>query len=199
MTKCSLGILVSGSGSNLQAILEACRSDDYPAHVSLVLCNVPGVKAIERAKNFNIPTHVISHQDFPNREAFEKQLVEKLEEAKVDYVILAGFMRLLSPFFIRRFPSRILNIHPSLLPEFPGTHAIERAFTAKIPQTGVTVHFVDEGTDTGPILLQEKVPIAKEDTLESLEEKIHRVEHKLYPQAIRIVSEKLLGKSEKFL
>lgn len=183
--KSRLAVLVSGNGSNLQAILDAAEEPAYPAEVALVLSNRPQAFALERARRANVPAAVIPHQDFPTREAFEKELIKKIKEARIDLVILAGFMRVLTPFFVGQFPSRILNIHPSLLPAFPGTHAIQKAWDAGVDITGVTVHFVDEGTDKGPVLFQEKVPVAGCKTVEELEKKIHQVEHKIFPETIR--------------
>lgn len=195
--KCRLGVLVSGTGTNLQAILDATEAKDYPAEVAIVISNVAGAPALERAKKKGIPTAVIPHALYETRGEFERDIAVQMENHKVDLVILAGFMRVLTPFFIRLFPNRIMNIHPALLPAFPGTHAIERAWKEKLPVTGVTVHFVDEGTDTGPILLQEEVPIEPGISLERLEAKIHEVEHRLYPKAIRLFAEGKLEKPER--
>lgn len=192
--KCRLGVLVSGEGTNLQAILDASKDDSYPAEVTIVLSNVPGAGALKRAERGKIPTAIVSHKNFQSREEFEKALIEKLDRAGIDLVILAGFMRVLSPHFVRHYPNRILNIHPALLPLFPGTHAIERAWASGVKTTGVTVHFVDEGTDTGPVILQEEIPLETGMTLKGLEEKIHRTEHRLYPEAIRLYAEGLVKK-----
>jgi len=190
MTKrCRLGVLVSGNGSNLQAILDACGAKDFPAQVQLVISNKAEAFALERARKKGVAASVVSHRDFPSRESFEDRLIAALEDAKVDLVILAGFMRVLSPRFVRHFAGRILNVHPALLPSFPGTHAIEQAWNYGVRVTGVTVHVVDEGTDTGPIILQEPVVLDAKETLESLEEKIHSVEHRLFPEAIRLFAE----------
>ena len=192
--RCRLGVLVSGSGTNLQAILDASEKESYPAEVTIVISNVPEAFALERARKKQIPTAVIPHQRYESREKFEKEIVHQLEGAGVDLVVLAGFMRVLSPYFVRRYQGRILNIHPALLPNFPGTHAIQRAWEAQVKETGVTVHFVDEGTDTGPTILQEKIPMAPGESLQGLEEKIHQVEHRLYPEAIRLFAEGKLKK-----
>ncbi len=190
-SKCRLGVLVSGNGSNLQAILDACQEDSYPAEVRIVVSNQPKAFALQRAQKRGIPTVVVPHRDYPSRELFEKEIASRLEAAQVELVVLAGFMRLLSPFFVRRFADRIFNIHPALLPSFPGTDAIRKAWDSGVKTTGVTVHFVDEGCDTGPIVLQEPVTIDPGETLQTLEEKIHKVEHRLYPEAIRLFA---LGK-----
>lgn len=182
-----LGVLVSGSGTNLQAILDASKDPSYPAEVALVISNVPDVRALERARTASVPTVVISHQG-RSRELFETELIRNLDGAPIDIVVLAGFMRILSPNFLYHYKGRVLNIHPALLPSFPGVHAIEQAWKYGSKVTGVTVHFVDEGVDTGPIILQKEVPIDEKDDLTSLEEKVHAVEHRLYPEAIRLVA-----------
>lgn len=194
--KCRLGVLVSGTGTNLQAILDATGTKDYPAEVAIVISNVAGAPALKRAEKKGIPTAVIPHDRYETREEFEREIAGKLESQKVDLVILAGFMRILTPFFVRLYPNRIMNIHPALLPAFPGTHAIERAWKEKVPVTGVTVHLVDEGTDTGPIVLQEEVPVEPGMSIEGLEAKVHKVEHRLYPKAIRLFAEGKLEKPE---
>jgi len=190
MTKrCPLGVLVSGNGSNLQAILDACEQKNFPAEVRIVISNKAEAYALERAHAKGIATAVVSHGEFPSRGAFEEKLISQLESSKVDFVVLAGFMRVLSTRFVRHFAGRILNIHPALLPAFPGTHAINQAWNYGVKVTGVTVHFVDEGTDTGPIVLQEAVALDEKESLESLEEKIHSVEHRLLPEAVRLFAE----------
>lgn len=188
--KCRLGVLVSGNGTNLQAILDASAEKDYPAEVRLVISNQPDAYALKRAQKAKTPTALIQHSDYPDRGSFEDALIAALERVPVDLVVLAGFMRVLSPHFVRRYANHILNIHPALLPSFPGTHAIQKAWEYGAKVTGVTVHFVDEGTDTGPIVLQETVPCDySKDSLETLEEKIHSVERRLFPEAIRLFAE----------
>ncbi len=193
--KCRVGVLVSGGGTNLQALIDAARTTDFPAEISVVLSNKANVYALERARLAGITTVVVPHGDFPDRESFENKMIAELEKHSVDLVVLAGFMRVLTPTFIRHFPQKILNIHPALLPSFPGTDAIARAFEHGVRFTGVTVHFVDEGTDTGPIVLQEIVRVDYKDsqnakeTLESLTEKVHSVEHAIYPEAVRLFAE----------
>lgn len=187
--KMKVAVLVSGNGSNLQALLDACAAASYPAEVSLVISNKPGAFALERAIKAGVPHQTISHKDFANRESFEDALIASIEKAGAELVVLAGFMRVLSPRFVRRFPNRILNIHPALLPSFPGTHAIEQAWNYGAKVTGVTVHLVDEGMDTGPIVLQQAIEISSKETLETLEKKVHSVEHVLYPEAVRLFAE----------
>ncbi len=190
--KCRLGVLVSGSGTNLQALMEASQETSYPAEVKIVISNVPEVMALKRAQKRNLPTATIPHKNFASREEFEKKLLETLKGAGVDLVVLAGFMRILSPFFVKAYPGRILNIHPSLLPKFPGVNAIQQAWEGREKVTGVTVHFVDEGTDTGPVVLQREVPIHPGETLESLTARVHQVEHQIYPEAVRLFAEEKL-------
>ena len=180
-------IFVSGSGTNMQNLINDCHNGRIPAQAVLVICDNPEAKAIARARNFGVTVIVVDRKQFSDKAAFEVELARAVDGAKVDYLILAGFMRLLSAEFVRQYKGKIINIHPSLLPAFPGAHGIRDAFAAKVTETGVTVHWVDEGTDTGPVILQQKIAVAPEDTLETLEEKIHAVEYKLYPEALRKV------------
>jgi phosphoribosylglycinamide formyltransferase-1 len=187
--KSRVAVFVSGNGSNLQAILDASADPAYPAQVALVVSNKPGVFALTRAERAGVPARMVPHKDFPDRTSFEDALIAAVETTKADIIALAGFMRILSPHFIRRFPNRILNVHPALLPAFPGIDAIRQAWDCGAKVTGVTVHLVDEGTDTGPIVLQEAISVSPKETLESLEKKVHSVEHRLYPEAIRLLAE----------
>jgi phosphoribosylglycinamide formyltransferase-1 len=184
-----VAVLVSGSGTNLQAIIDALEKRNYPAEVEIVISNHPEAYALQRARKKKIPVAVIPHQQFVSRQEFEKALISTLDRARVDLVVLAGFMRVLSPHFVRHYCHRILNIHPALLPSFPGTHAIQKAWEYGVKTTGVTVHFVDEGTDTGPIVLQKEVPIQEGESLKDLEKRIHAVEHRLYPEAIKLFAQ----------
>ena len=192
MKKPPLGILISGHGSNLQAIIDAIETGFLSAKIACVVSNKKEAYGLKRAEKHRIPTHVIRHQDYPSREAFEKALIQIFDPYKIELVILAGFMRVLTPQFIRHYPHRIMNIHPALLPSFPGVEAIQQAYDYGVKVTGVTVHLIDEGTDTGPIILQTTVPLKPDDTLESLTERVHAVEHKLYPQAIQLFAEERL-------
>ena len=181
-----LCVFVSGSGTNLQAMLDA---DIEPAEIVLVFSNNPEAYALERARSHNIPTEVISHKGYGTREEYEEDIIRVLEPHNIDLIALAGFMRILSPLFVRHYKNRILNIHPALLPSFPGMHAARQALEYGVKYTGVTVHFVDEGVDTGPIILQSVVDIEEGDTEDTLLEKLHIVEHKLYPEAIALISD----------
>lgn len=187
--KLPVGVLVSGHGSNLQALLDACARPDFPAEIKLVISNVPGAFALERARRAGVRAEVIEHRAYPTREAFDQAMGDRLEEAGVKLVVAAGFMRLLTPGFLERFRGKVLNIHPSLLPAFPGMRALEQALAYGVRFTGCTVHFVDTGCDTGPILLQAVVEVSPEDDLESLAEKVHREEHRILPEAVRLVAE----------
>lgn len=185
----NIAVFVSGNGSNLQAIIDSIDSGYLKAKIALVVCNNNDAYALTRAKKAGIETFVLSHKEFKSREEYDKRVAQELGKKDVELVVLAGFMRLLSGFFVKKYENKILNIHPALLPAFKGTHAIKDAFEAGADKTGVTVHFVDEELDHGPIVLQEEVKVDKNDTLESLEAKIHEVEHKLYPKAIKMFIE----------
>ena len=180
----NFAVLASGRGSNLKAIIEAIKSGIIKAHLKAVFSDKKDAHALEYAREAHIPTIFINPKDFNDRESYDRALVERLHEFNIDFVVLAGYMRLLSSYFIRQYPDKILNIHPSLLPAFKGTHAIKDAFDGGVKVTGPTVHFVIEEVDGGAIILQEPVGIGPQDTLESLEEKIHQAEHRIYPQAI---------------
>lgn len=183
----TLGILISGRGTNLQAILDAIREKRLSARVGLVLSNVAEAAGLERARGASVPVAVLSHRSFETREAFDRAMAKELQKHEVDLVCLAGFMRLLSPAFIREFSGRIVNIHPSLLPAFPGLHAQRQALEHGVKLSGCTVHLVDEELDHGPILLQSAVPVREDDTEESLAARILVEEHRLYPQAIGLL------------
>ena len=185
----TLGILISGRGTNLQAILEAIGDGRIPARLGVVISNVAEAAGLERARRAGVATAVLSHRHYQSREAFDRAMVAELQKRQVDVVCLACFMRLLSPTFIREFAGRILNIHPSLLPAFPGLHAQRQALEHGVKVSGCTVHLVDEALDHGPILLQAAVPVEEDDTEESLSARILTEEHRLYPQAIRLLIE----------
>ncbi len=182
-----LAVLASGSGTNLQAILDEVAQGQLPVDIRIVFSDKKEAYALTRARNADIETISLSPKSFPSRDEFDSEVVRLLRERDVEWVILAGYMRILSKAFVSAFPNRILNIHPALLPAYPGTHSIQRAFEAGEKQVGVTVHFVDEGVDTGSIVLQESIPVEKGETLEALTERIHRLEHQLFPEAIRKV------------
>lgn len=182
-------VLVSGSGTNLQALLDAqAQGEISPAQIVLVISNRPGVKAIERAETAKIPVLVIDHKGYQDRSAFEDALLEALAEHRAEAVVLAGFMRILSPHFVDQFEHRILNTHPALCPSFPGVNAPQQAVDAGVKVSGCTVHFVDRGVDTGPILMQEAVPVLEDDTAITLHKRIQSLEHRLLPKATQLLA-----------
>ena len=185
-------MLASGRGSNLQAILDACRSGALPARVVLVISDRVGAPALERARQAGVPAEFVDPRAFPDRVAFDLHVADRLAAAGVELVCLAGFMRILSPAFIERFRYRIFNIHPSLLPAFPGKDAQRQALEYGVKVSGCTVHLVDEGVDTGPIILQAAVEVHEDDTEETLAARILEHEHRLYVEAIRLFAERRL-------
>jgi phosphoribosylglycinamide formyltransferase-1 len=184
----NLAVLVSGRGTNLQAIIDAWEAGELPVNIVGVLSDNPGAKALERASAHGLRTAVLVAASYPDRRAYGEAVVGLLESWGTEIVALAGFMRLLDPVVIRAFPGRILNIHPSLLPAFPGLHAQRQALEYGVRVSGCTVHLVDEGMDTGPIVLQAAVPVLPEDTEETLAARILKEEHRLYPEAIRLLA-----------
>jgi len=181
----SLVVLISGSGSNLQAIIDATQNGTIPAKISAVICNKESAYGLTRATNAGIATEVISHKDFDSRESFDQALQAKIDHFSPDLVVLAGFMRILTPEFVRHYSDRMLNIHPSLLPKYRGLNTHQRAIDAGEDEHGVTVHFVTEELDGGPNVLQAQVPITPDETAESLAAKVLIQEHQIYPRAIK--------------
>lgn len=186
MSKTNVAVFVSGSGTNLQAIIDA---DIESANLAVVVCNVPGAGAVFRAEKHGIPVEAVDSAKFESREEFEREVAARLGRYDVGLVVLAGFMRILTPYFINLFRDRIINVHPSLLPSFPGTDAVARAVDYGVRQTGATVHFVSEEVDAGPVILQEAVAVSGEDTEKTLLEKIHAREHRILPEAVRLFCE----------
>ena len=180
----NFAVLASGYGGNLQSIINAVKKKKIKANLKLVLSDMADAYALVRARKANISSIFINPKDFSDREAFDRKVLEYLKDFDIDFVVLAGYMRLLSRHFIKQYPNKILNIHPALLPAFKGVQAIREAFEYGVKVTGVSVHFVVQEMDAGAIIIQRQVSISPKDTLESLAEKIHRVEHKIYPQAI---------------
>jgi len=190
--KSRLAILLSGRGSNFEAIAAAVESGKIrEAEIVAVISDVPHARGLARARERRFPAHAVDGRLYPDRREHEEEILRILETARPDLVCLAGYMRLLSPEFVARYRGRILNIHPSLLPKFPGLHAQRRALEAREPVSGCTVHFVDEGTDSGPVILQRRVPILPGDTEESLSARILAEEHLAYPEAVSRVLERL--------
>ncbi len=189
-----LGVLVSGGGTNLQSIIDHIQSGYLPAEVAVVISSREGAYALERARRHGIPRYVVKRADFDSQQEFEDEMIKILGRYEVELVALAGFIKVLSPHFVRAFPNRIMNIHPSLIPAFCGrgfygekVHRAVLDYGVKV--TGVTVHFVDEGTDTGPIILQKAVTVEDDDTPETLAARVLKEEHKLYPRAIKLYAE----------
>jgi phosphoribosylglycinamide formyltransferase-1 len=190
VTKKRAAILISGRGSNMTALIEAAAAQDYPAQIVLVVSNLPDALGLVRAREAGIATGIVDHRPFgKDREAFERTLDAELRKSAIDVVCLAGFMRLLTPWFVTRWSGRLINIHPALLPEFKGLDTHRRALEAKVKQHGATVHFVVPETDSGPIIVQQSVPVLDGDTEETLSARVLEVEHRLYPQALRLVAE----------
>ncbi len=188
--KKNIAVLASGSGTNFQALVKAIGKQKLKAKISLLITDKKNSFVRKRAKNLGIRDIFINPKEFKSDREFNREIVKVLKKERIDLVILAGYMRVISPFFVKSFNNKILNIHPSILPAFKGTEAISRAFKYGCMVTGVTVHFIDEKIDHGPIILQETVEIKKGMSEEKLEEKIHRLEHKLYPQALKIILDK---------
>lgn len=180
-----LGVLISGNGSNLQSIIDHIENHSLNATIKIVVSSHPDAFGITRAKKHGIPFLVLKNGDFKNKQDFDQALIKILKDNEVDLVILAGFMRILTASFIKAFPKKIMNIHPALLPSFPGLHGQKQAFDYGVKYSGCTVHFVDEGMDTGPIIIQSVVPVNDDDTEDSLAARILKEEHKIYPRAIQ--------------
>jgi len=190
MTKTRVAVLISGRGSNMTALMEAARAPDFPAEIVLVVSNRPQAAGLSRARDAGIPTALVDHTAFGgDRQAFEQALDAELVAHRIEIVCLAGFMRILSPWFVSRWSGRMLNIHPALLPQFKGLHTHRRALEAGVTRHGATVHFVVPQMDSGPIVVQESVPVIAGDTEETLAARVLEVEHRIYPQALRLVAE----------
>jgi phosphoribosylglycinamide formyltransferase-1 len=184
--KLKIGVLASGNGSNLQAIIDRSERGELSAEVVCVITNKANAFALERARNHGIPAFHLNHKDFSGREAYDAAVVAEFLAHGVELVVMAGFMRIITRVLLDAFPMAVMNIHPALLPSFPGLDAQKQALEHGAKLTGCTVHFVDEGTDTGPIIIQAAVPILADDTVETLSQRIHIQEHRIYPQAIQL-------------
>ncbi len=195
--KIKIAILISGRGSNMKAIIEACEDQNFPAKVVLVLSNKDNAEGLEFAKTKQIPTAVIKHQDFKQntdpRTAFDIAMDQEISKYGAELICLAGFMRLLSSYFVKKWQNRLINIHPSLLPDFKGANAVADALKAKANCSGCTVHYVVEEMDSGPIIEQARVKIKEDDNLEDLSNRILKFEHKIYPQAIKKICQNLIN------
>jgi phosphoribosylglycinamide formyltransferase-1 len=184
-----IAVLISGRGSNLLALIDAAQKPGYPAQIACVISNEPSAKGLERARAANIPALVIYHKDFKSKQEFEETLDAALTKQGVQLICLAGFMRLLTPWFVERWRDRLINIHPSLLPAFPGLDTHKKALEYGVKVAGCTVHFVRAEMDHGPIILQAAVPVLQDDTEETLAARILKEEHELYPQAVLLIAE----------
>ena len=184
-----IGVLVSGSGTNLQAFIDAIAAKELDAEIVLVVSSRPDAYGIERAKAANIPVLVLNKGVYADPKAADARIVAALQEAGAEYVFMAGYMRMVTPVMLDAFPNRVVNLHPALLPSFKGAHGIQDAFDAGVKYTGVTVHFANAKYDKGPIIAQEPVAVLETDTVETLEERIHAVEHRLYPATAQIIAQ----------
>ena len=182
---CRIVVLISGSGTNLQALIDACENLQYPGNVVGVISNNADAYGLERAKNHNIPSASLSHKVFDNRESYDKALAALIDDYQPDLVVLAGFMRILTPEFVQHYSGKLLNIHPSLLPKYQGLNTHQRAIDAGDKEHGVSVHFVTEELDGGPVILQAKVPVFAGDCAEDLASRVHEQEHRIYPLVVK--------------
>jgi phosphoribosylglycinamide formyltransferase-1 len=192
MRRIKTAVLISGNGSNLQALIDASQSPDYPAEIAVVISNIETAFGLTRAQNAGIPTVVIPHGNFENREAFDAMMDASLKTHGIELVVMAGFMRILSEWFVSEWAGKLINIHPSLLPKYKGLHTHARALEAGDVEHGATIHWVTPALDSGEIILQRAIPILADDTAESLKARVHALEHQLYPEAVRKVAQELL-------
>jgi phosphoribosylglycinamide formyltransferase 1 len=183
-----LGLMASGSGSNVEAIAEAIHAGRLNAQIQVVVYNNPAAKVVARAERLGLPAVLLNHREFTSREALDQAIVETMQAHQVDWVIMAGWMRIVTEVLVNAFPQRLLNIHPSLLPSFPGAHAIEQALAARVKITGCTVHYVELKVDSGPIIIQAAVPVLPNDTAETLHQRIQVQEHQIFPMAIALAA-----------
>jgi phosphoribosylglycinamide formyltransferase-1 len=186
-------VLISGSGTNLQAIIDASQADDYPGSIVGVVSNKSDAYGLTRAENANIATIALSHKDFDSRESYDQALIAEIDKLSPDVIVLAGFMRILSPAFVQHYQGKLLNIHPSLLPKYQGLNTHQRAIDAGDKEHGVSVHFVTEELDGGPVILQAKVPVFEGDSSDDLAARVHEQEHRIYPLVVKWLCEKRLS------
>jgi len=189
VAKLKVAVLISGRGSNLQALIDACAAADYPAEIVLVVSNVPNAQGLARAKAASLRMAIVDHRNYTSRDSFDEAVDAMLKEAGAEFICLAGFMRILGDAFVRKWEGRMINIHPSLLPAFKGTHVHEQAIAAGVKVSGCTVHYVIPALDSGPIIAQEKVPVLAGDTPETLAARVLEAEHKTYPTALKWIAE----------
>lgn len=181
----NIAVFASGNGSNFQAIIDAIQAEKLDATIKLLVCDKPGAYAIDRAKAAGIEYFEFRAKDYQDKQAYEEEILARLTDSKIELVVLAGYMRLIGPTLLSSFEGRIVNIHPSLLPAFPGKDAMGQALAAKVAVSGVTVHYVDSGMDSGPIIAQKEVSLEESETIETLQVKIHAIEHQLYPAVLQ--------------
>lgn len=184
-----IGVLISGSGTNLQALIDCIDQGSLHAHIGVVIASRPDAYGLERAQKAGIPTLALNRDVYSNPVTADERIVAALQQAQVDYVVMAGYMRKLTPIVLDAFPDKVVNLHPALLPAFKGAHAIQEAFEFGIKVTGVTVHFANEDYDKGPIIAQRAVVVQEDDTLDTLEARIHEVEHELYPEVVELLAQ----------
>ncbi|WP_138417834.1 phosphoribosylglycinamide formyltransferase [Aquibacillus sediminis] len=182
-----IAVFASGTGSNFDAIMKAVEADRLDCEVALLICDRPGAKVIEKARTYGVTTFVFDPKNYPSKADFEQEIVTELKKVEVEWLVLAGYMRLIGLTLLHAYPSNIINIHPSLLPAFPGKDAIGQAFEAGVKVTGVTIHYVDEGMDTGKIIEQEALYVEEGESRDSLQQRIQAIEHKLYPATIQTI------------
>ncbi|WP_431815003.1 phosphoribosylglycinamide formyltransferase [Limosilactobacillus portuensis] len=182
-----VAIFASGNGTNFEVLAKHFQSGDIPGELSLLFCNHPDAPVMKRAQRLGVPAESFTVKSCGGKEEYEKQLLQLLKKYQIDFVALAGYLRVVGPTILSQYEHRIVNLHPAWLPEYPGLHSIERAFNDRRKQTGVTVHYIDAGLDSGPIIAQRHVPILPSDTVETLEERVHETEHQLYPAAVKQV------------
>ena len=199
-SKLNLAVLISGSGSNLQALIDACKDPTYPAQINVVISNRPDAYGLERAKGENIPTFCIDHKKYTDRVEFENDVQKNLDQYSIDLICLAGFMRILTADFINKWPEKIINTHPALLPKFGGegmygAHVHKAVLDARESESGASIHYVIPEVDQGPVIAQARVPVLDGDTVESLSARVIAEEHKLYPEAVRRIAEAQIQKS----
>ncbi|WP_206221232.1 phosphoribosylglycinamide formyltransferase [Weissella sagaensis] len=185
-----IAIFASGEGTNFTALCQAFVQEKIPVQVSLLVCDHQNVNVLQRARQEKVPSIVINFKDYTNKAAAESAIIKKLVAEQIDFILLAGYMRIVGPTLLAKYAGKIINIHPALLPNFPGRHGIEDAYQAGISQTGVTIHWVDEGIDSGKIIAQCEVPIYKTDKLADLERRVHQTEHIFYPSIVKDLLEK---------
>lgn len=185
----SIAVFASGSGSNFEQLVWASQEKKWPLPIALLICDKPQAKVLERADRLGIPAFLIDPKQFPDKKSYEEAILQVLRQYQVKWIFLAGYLRIIGPTLLQAYTDKIVNIHPSLLPAFPGLRAIEQAYQYRVKISGVTVHLVDEGLDTGPILAQVPVPLYETDTLESFAQRIHQAEHQIYPEvAIQLLT-----------